>query len=190
MNRLTPKSVARWPTLTIPRCLCRHSVLGCSACSWRSSFRAQTSSSSSDTLLSTSPRFVSVSFILLSFLCFLLLNQVSRRVKHQARPPPSVFPHGQAVGSLRAEGSLFGISLNPGPFTVKEHVIITIMSGVGSTPAYAVSETPVSRIVSTPSHPYYPDRRHCRPKGPLQTTPKLWLSVSFFGLANDFHLCS
>ena len=26
------------------------------------------------------------------------------RVKHQVRPSPFVFPHGQAVGSLRAEG--------------------------------------------------------------------------------------
>ena len=36
--------------------------------------------------------------------------------------------------------SVFGIPLNPGPFTIKEHVIITIMASVGSGPAYAVSE--------------------------------------------------
>jgi hypothetical protein len=35
--------------------------------------------------------------------------------------------------------TLFGVSLNPGPFTIKEHVIIIIMAGVASTPAYAVS---------------------------------------------------
>jgi hypothetical protein len=29
--------------------------------------------------------------------------------------------------------SFFGIPLNPGPFTIKEHVIITIMAGVGWT---------------------------------------------------------
>ncbi|KAN0109004.1 OPT oligopeptide transporter [Russula decolorans] len=33
--------------------------------------------------------------------------------------------------------SFFGIPLNPGPFTIKEHVIITIMAGVGAGPAYA-----------------------------------------------------
>jgi hypothetical protein len=35
--------------------------------------------------------------------------------------------------------SFFGIPLNHGPFTIKEHVLITIMAGVGSQPAYAVS---------------------------------------------------
>jgi hypothetical protein len=35
--------------------------------------------------------------------------------------------------------SLFGFSLNPGPFTIKEHVIITIMASVGGSSAYAVS---------------------------------------------------
>ena len=33
---------------------------------------------------------------------------------------------------------IFGISLNPGPFTVKEHVLITIMASVGYQSAYAV----------------------------------------------------
>jgi hypothetical protein len=32
-----------------------------------------------------------------------------------------------------------GIPLNPGPFTIKEHVFITIMAGVGSLYAYTVS---------------------------------------------------
>jgi hypothetical protein len=35
--------------------------------------------------------------------------------------------------------TLFGLSLNPGPFTIKEHVIITIMASVGASSAYAVS---------------------------------------------------
>ena len=84
--------------------------------------------------------------------------------------------------------SLFGISLNPGPFTVKEHVIITIMAGVGAVSAYAVSVTPVSQIIiSTRSHQFCSDRHHRRPKGLLQSTPWLWLSVFFFDLANHFH---
>lgn len=39
--------------------------------------------------------------------------------------------------------SLFGIPLNPGPFTIKEHVIITTMVdvGLGASSAYAVSIT-------------------------------------------------
>ena len=74
--------------------------------------------------------------------------------------------------------SIFGISLNPGPFTVKEHVIITIMSGVGATPAYAVSITQVSQIISMRSHKFYSDQCHCRPKGFLQPTSQFWLSVS------------
>lgn len=33
---------------------------------------------------------------------------------------------------------IFGISVNPGPFTLKEHVLATIMSTVNSGSAYAV----------------------------------------------------
>src|SRR5882757_4415905 len=44
--------------------------------------------------------------------------------------------------------SFFGIPLNPGPFTIKEHVIITIMAGVGEVPAYAVSVAPTWQIIS------------------------------------------
>jgi OPT oligopeptide transporter protein len=43
---------------------------------------------------------------------------------------------------------LFGIPLNPGPFTIKEHVIITIMAGIGAGPAYAVSVAPTWQIMS------------------------------------------
>jgi OPT oligopeptide transporter protein len=49
--------------------------------------------------------------------------------------------------------SLFGISLNPGPFTIKEHVIITIMANVGSGPAYAVGaefDTTLITVFLTP----------------------------------------
>ena len=44
--------------------------------------------------------------------------------------------------------SFFGIPLNPGPFTIKEHVIITIMAWVGSESAYAVSVAPTLQIMS------------------------------------------
>jgi len=38
--------------------------------------------------------------------------------------------------------SIFGLKINPGPFTVKEHVIVTIMASVSASTAYAVSHTP------------------------------------------------
>ena len=54
--------------------------------------------------------------------------------------------------------SFFGIPLNPGPFTIKEHVIITIMANVGAGPAYAVSVAPTLanyvRVVLFCSSPY------------------------------------
>jgi hypothetical protein len=42
----------------------------------------------------------------------------------------------------------FGIPLNPGPFTIKEHVIIAIMAGIGAGPAYAVSIASTWQIIS------------------------------------------
>ncbi|KAJ7626771.1 small oligopeptide transporter [Mycena rosella] len=41
---------------------------------------------------------------------------------------------------------IFGVSLNPGPFTVKEHVLITIMATVGSQSAYATDIVAVQRV--------------------------------------------
>jgi hypothetical protein len=43
--------------------------------------------------------------------------------------------------------SFFGIPLNPGPFTIKEHVIITTMADVGLLPAYAVSVANYVKVV-------------------------------------------
>jgi OPT oligopeptide transporter protein len=45
---------------------------------------------------------------------------------------------GKAWARYMPNVSIFGISLNPGPFTIKEHVIIVIMSDVYGGPAYAV----------------------------------------------------
>jgi hypothetical protein len=53
------------------------------------------------------------------------------------------FPICKAWARYLPNVSLFGIQLNPGPFTIKEHVIITIMAGVGAGSAYAVSVTPI-----------------------------------------------
>lgn len=44
---------------------------------------------------------------------------------------------------------IFGISVNPGPFTLKEHVLATIMSTVNSGSAYAV------RVIETSCAPSF-----------------------------------
>lgn len=49
------------------------------------------------------------------------------------------FPVGRAWAHLMPRKRLFGIALNPGPFTIKEHVLVTIMASVGYQSAYAVS---------------------------------------------------
>ncbi|PCH34542.1 OPT oligopeptide transporter [Wolfiporia cocos MD-104 SS10] len=41
---------------------------------------------------------------------------------------------------------ILGVSLNPGPFTVKEHVLITIMATVGYNSAYATDIVAVQRV--------------------------------------------
>ena len=48
------------------------------------------------------------------------------------------YPIGKAWARYLPNVSLFSMSLNPGPFTIKEHVIITIMASVGDGTAYAV----------------------------------------------------
>ena len=47
-------------------------------------------------------------------------------------------PVGRAWAKFMPNYKIFGVSLNPGPFTVKEHVLITIMASVGAGSAYAV----------------------------------------------------
>ncbi|KAI0689536.1 OPT oligopeptide transporter protein-domain-containing protein [Cytidiella melzeri] len=49
------------------------------------------------------------------------------------------FPLMRAWARIVPQVKIFGVSLNPGPFSIKEHVIITIMANVGSGSAYAVS---------------------------------------------------
>jgi hypothetical protein len=54
-------------------------------------------------------------------------------------PQVLTFPICKAWARYLPNVSIFGFPLNPGPFTIKEHVIITIMAGVGASSAYAVS---------------------------------------------------
>lgn len=48
------------------------------------------------------------------------------------------FPMGQLWARTVPNWKIFGISINPGPFTIKEHVLVTIMATVGYQSAYAV----------------------------------------------------
>ncbi|KAJ7058464.1 small oligopeptide transporter [Mycena amicta] len=56
------------------------------------------------------------------------------------------FPLGRAWARFLPNVSVFGIELNPGPFTIKEHVLITIMAGVGGPSAYATDIVAVQRV--------------------------------------------
>jgi hypothetical protein len=56
----------------------------------------------------------------------------------QIRSQIANFPVCRAWARSMPNISLFGISLNPGPFTIKEHVTIVVMANVSSQSAYAV----------------------------------------------------
>ncbi|KAI0085713.1 small oligopeptide transporter [Irpex rosettiformis] len=49
------------------------------------------------------------------------------------------FPVGRLMARLLPRVQIFSASLNPGPFSIKEHVVVTIMAGVGASSAYAAS---------------------------------------------------
>ncbi|KAF8267598.1 OPT oligopeptide transporter [Lactarius quietus] len=57
-----------------------------------------------------------------------------------------IFPIGKLWARYIPNGTLFGVELNPGPFTIKEHVIITIMSSVANGPAYATNIIAVQKV--------------------------------------------
>ncbi|KAJ7237822.1 OPT oligopeptide transporter [Mycena rebaudengoi] len=56
------------------------------------------------------------------------------------------FPIGRAWGRFLPNVKIFGIEINPGPFSIKEHVLITIMAGVGASSAYATDIIAVQRV--------------------------------------------
>jgi len=56
------------------------------------------------------------------------------------------YPMGRAWASFLPNKNIFGISINPGHFTVKEHVIVTIMAAVGAQSAYATDIIAVQRV--------------------------------------------
>lgn len=56
------------------------------------------------------------------------------------------FPIGRFCAAYIPRKKILGISLNPGPFTIKEHVLITIMASVGASSAYATDIIAVQRV--------------------------------------------
>ncbi|KAI0063249.1 small oligopeptide transporter [Artomyces pyxidatus] len=56
------------------------------------------------------------------------------------------FPIGCLWAAYVPNWKIFGVPINPGPFTVKEHVLVTIMASVGSGSAYATDIVAVQRV--------------------------------------------
>lgn len=56
------------------------------------------------------------------------------------------FPVGRIWARFMPNVSIFGMPLNPGPFNIKEHVLVTIMASVGSGSAYATDIVAVQRV--------------------------------------------
>ena len=82
---------------------------------------------------------------------------LSRALCEQLIPLLVSLPIGKLWALYLPNVTVFGVELNPGPFTIKEHVIITIMASVGSSPAYVVSTTQFcyTADVTTISHAMY-----------------------------------
>ncbi|KAJ3576811.1 hypothetical protein NP233_g147 [Leucocoprinus birnbaumii] len=57
-----------------------------------------------------------------------------------------VFPVGRAWVRFMPCKTIFGLEINPGPFTIKEHVLVTIMASVGAQTAYATDIFAVQRV--------------------------------------------
>ncbi|KAA1477025.1 small oligopeptide transporter [Dentipellis sp. KUC8613] len=56
------------------------------------------------------------------------------------------FPMGRLWARVMPRFAIFGVSINPGPFTIKEHVLVTVMAGVGAQAAYATDIIAVQRV--------------------------------------------
>lgn len=56
------------------------------------------------------------------------------------------FPMGCLWAKIVPNWTIYGVSINPGPFTIKEHVLITIMVTVGYGPPYATDMVAVQRV--------------------------------------------
>ncbi|KIJ67177.1 hypothetical protein HYDPIDRAFT_25652 [Hydnomerulius pinastri MD-312] len=55
------------------------------------------------------------------------------------------FPLGRLWARVVPRVTVFGVALNPGPFNIKEHVLVTIMATIGDTVAYGTNVVAVQR---------------------------------------------
>ncbi|KIY66407.1 OPT superfamily oligopeptide transporter [Cylindrobasidium torrendii FP15055 ss-10] len=65
-----------------------------------------------------------------------------------------VYPFGRAWARFMPAVRICGVSVNPGPFTIKEHVLVTVMAGVGASSAYATGIVAVQRVYYNTVHPF------------------------------------
>ncbi|KAF5343654.1 hypothetical protein D9758_014690 [Tetrapyrgos nigripes] len=56
------------------------------------------------------------------------------------------YPIGRAWAKVIPNVTVCGVALNPGPFSIKEHVLVTIMASVGAMSAYATDLIAVQRV--------------------------------------------
>ncbi|TFK71414.1 OPT oligopeptide transporter [Pluteus cervinus] len=56
------------------------------------------------------------------------------------------FPLGRLWARVLPNIKIFGVSLNPGPFSIKEHVLVTVMATVGAYSAYATDIVAVQKV--------------------------------------------
>ncbi|KIY53558.1 small oligopeptide transporter [Fistulina hepatica ATCC 64428] len=88
------------------------------------------------------------------------------------------FPIGRAWARYVPNATIFGVHLNPGPFSIKEHVLITIMATVGAGSAYATDIIAVQRV-------YYSQRYNFSYQWMLVMSTQL-IGFSIGGIARRF----
>jgi hypothetical protein len=84
------------------------------------------------------------------------------------------FPIGKLWALYVPNVTLLGVELNPGPFTIKEHVLITIMASVASGFVYAVRNTSAAELIWEFLMPCLV-RHCCCPEDLLQPESQLYM---------------
>ena len=87
------------------------------------------------------------------------------------------YPIGRLWALTMPQVKILGVPLNPGPFTVKEHVLITIMSNVSYQSAYAVRPSTMEATTSGHRLTYLSDRYHCCATRVLPANVQFWIPV-------------
>ncbi|KIJ63337.1 hypothetical protein HYDPIDRAFT_29591 [Hydnomerulius pinastri MD-312] len=88
------------------------------------------------------------------------------------------YPVGRLWALTVPRKTVFGIPINPGPFTIKEHVLITVMATVGALSAYATDIIAVQRV-------YYSQRNSFSYQWMLVMSTQL-IGFSIGGIARRF----